>query len=77
MINILVTVGKLEEKLPCQKINSEMSKCSSKCKQSYVDHPRVQYQPTWPIHGIRNSLVEFEVLNNFGDKYAKIRPFKE
>ena len=46
-------------------------------KQRYVDHPRGWSQLTCLINGLGHSSDECRVLNGFGTKYAKYRPFKE
>ena len=54
-----------------------MGKHAGRCKKRYVDCPIEISQLTCLIHGPGHSSDECKVLDNFGTKYAKCRPFKE
>ena len=54
-----------------------MGKRAGKRKQKYVGRSRDQSKQTYLIHGIGFFKYERKVLNYFGTKYAKFRPFRE
>ena len=59
------------------KIYSDIGKSSVKCKQMCVYHLSVQTKLTCLIHGLVHSSYEIKVLKYFGNKYSKVKLFKE
>ena len=54
-----------------------MSEITGKHRKRYVDHPKDRSKPTCLIHGTGNSSDKFNVLGDFGYKYAKGRHTKD